>query len=49
MIKTLKPYGSIAKRYYQKKFSFRDKYYLIDIFGNRYVIDEETWKGLKND
>ena len=49
MIKTLRPYGSISKKYLLKVNEFKGSYFLIDIFGNRYLIEKKIYEVYKND
>ena len=49
MIKTLKPYGSIKNSLVYKVWEFKDKFYMLDIYGSTFQIDEKTYKEIKED
>ena len=49
MYKTIIPYGYVNEKLVVRTYQYKDKYYLKDISGNQYRIDEETFKEIAND
>ena len=46
-IKHLIPYGYLHKSLFWKVIQRYGKYYLLDKFGSRFIIDEKTYKEYK--
>lgn len=46
MIQTIKPYGYIKKELVHECWTWRNKYFLNDVYGNIYEISYEQYKEL---
>lgn len=47
--KTVRPYGYIRNDLVTAIWEFRGKYYIRDRVANKYEIDEESYKEIRND